>query len=115
MPLVVITRNPEKLDDEHLSSLTKVLCNSVCDALICSNDDGFLSPSDIEIRVQNFGPYDVNTKDIEIMIWSNLYPEREKNIKNSRRQIIRAVKKIIPSGLNGFVWILLQPSSFGEF
>ncbi len=115
MPLVVINRNQKKLDNVHLKSLTSMLPNMVANVLTCADDDGLLKSSDVEVRVQDFGTHDVNTKDLEIIIWANLYPEREAKLKKSRCCITNAVKEIIPEDLSGFVWILLQPGSFGKF
>ncbi len=115
MPLVVVNRNPEKLDNELLKELVKSLPLSVALALTCDNPAGKLTAQDVEVWVQDFGPYDINTKDVEIIIWANLYPERQTNLDFKREGILALVRSILPREIKGFVWILLQPASFGEF
>ncbi len=115
MPLVVVNRNPKILTDELLKPLVASLPESVANTLTCNDLGGDLTAKDIEVWVQDFGPYDINTKDVEIIIWANLYPERQKTLK-LRKNLLRAlVKDMLPKKIRGFVWILLQPGSFGEF
>lgn len=67
--------------------------------------------------MQEGGKLDVNTKDLEIIIWATLYPERLKNLDGRRAMIVEQVKMFLADydrNLSGFVWVLLQPASFGE-
>ena len=123
MTLVVVNRNPGVFDDHQLRVLVDDLPVTVADYLSCDDPGGKLTPQDIEVWVQDFGPFDVNTKDVEIIIWANLYPGREANLDDRRQCIIEDVVRALNAGRriptrsspSGFVWILLQPSSFGEF
>ena len=81
MPLVVVNRNPKVLTDELLKTLVASLPESVASTLTCSDSGGDLTAKDIEVWVQDFGPYDINTKDVEIIVWANLYPKRLKNLE----------------------------------
>jgi len=64
--------------------------------------------------VQDSSALDVNTKPLEITIWAGHYPTREINLDERRAKITAAVRNIIPPGVKGFVWVLLQPGSFEE-
>lgn len=115
MPLVVVNRNPEVLTDELLKSLVASLPSFVANVLTCNDPGGDLTPQDIEVWVQDFGPHDINTKDVEIIIWANLYPERQKTLELRRRFLCSELRFLLPKEIGGFVWILLQPASYGEF
>lgn len=115
MPFVVVNRNKKKLPDKVLSPIIKKLPEIVANALTAWTPEGKLTPNDIEVWVQDFGPLDLNTKDIEIVIWANLYPEREANLPVRQKFITEKVKQLVSKGITGFVWVLLQPASFGEF
>ncbi|MCX6812997.1 MAG: hypothetical protein NTV77_00675 [Candidatus Azambacteria bacterium] len=117
MPLVVVNRNPGKLGDKLLEELVANLPESVASSLTTSDlcPEGKLTAQDVEVWVLDFGPHDINTKDVEIIIWANLYPERQKNLDFRRDILYRMVRLILPEEIKGFVWILLQPASFGEF
>jgi len=118
-----------------VKKLVKNLPSIVAKALSVPGTEGELSPNDIEVKVESFGLIeeaegssgftridvsgdvlrDIHTKDIEIIIWANDYPERAKNLDQRREQIIKEVRKFIPPDITGFVWVLLQPGSYGEF
>ncbi len=115
MPLVVVNRNPEKLNGEQLKILIDSLPESVASTLTCKDPGGELMVQDIEVWVQDFGPNDINTKDVEIIIWANLYPERLATLDLRRKMLCNSVRCVLPKEIKGFVWILLQPGSFGEF
>lgn len=115
MPLVVVNRNPEKLSDRILKKFLEGLPESVASTLTCENPDGKLKAQDIEVWVQDFGPYDINKADVEIIIWANQYPERQENLDFRRKMLCNLVRSAVPRDIKGWVWILLQPASFGEF
>ena len=121
MPLVVVQYKASRFNEDMLmlQRLVESLPEIVGFALNApENEDACLSPSDIEVWVQESGRFDVNTKDLEIIIWANLYPERLRNLEQRRDVILQAVRKFLADydrNLSGFVWVLLQPASFGEF
>lgn len=53
--------------------------------------------------------------DLQIIIFAADFPERKTDLNDRRKLIVDAIKTILPSEIRGFVWILLPPSSFGEF
>lgn len=120
MPFVYVRRNTEKVSDEMTAVLSRALPELVANALSVPNSDGELTKDDIEVEVRDIGSLDVSTKDVEVIIWAGDYPERSINLDDRREQIIKGIKFLsdpgIPSGIvSGFVWVMLSPSSFGEF
>jgi hypothetical protein len=115
MPLVVVGKNPEVVTDEILKKLVRDLPGMVAKTLGCDDPGGDLTPQDIEVWVQDFGPHDINTKDVEIIIWANFYLGRAKNLSLRRRLLGRLIRDTLPREIKGFVWVLLNPASFGEF
>ena len=117
MPLVVVARNPKVISDRLLSVITKNLPSIVASALDCDDEGGSLTSRDVEVWVQDFGPNDINTKDLEIVVWANQYPQRLRHLNARRADIvseIRSIRGAARSNFTGFVWVLLQPASFGE-
>ncbi len=117
MPLVVVARNPHVIKDDLLSVITQSLPFIVANALNCEDEGGHLTSTDIEIWAQDFGPHDVNTKDLEIIIWASQYPRRLENLEERKGRIINEIRNIrdaVGCFFTGFVYVLLQPASFGE-
>lgn len=80
MPLVVVCRNPATISDETLRPIAQYLPELVAEALTIPDSEAMLTPAEVEVWVQDFGPFDVTTKDIEIIIWAHDYPERLRNL-----------------------------------
>jgi hypothetical protein len=116
MPLVLMNRDPEVIDDETARKLAQELPAIVADALDISeyDKDGALTAKDVEVYVQDSTKLDVNTKPLEITIWAGYYPARQKDLDRRRAKIAEAVRAIKPPDIKGFVWVLLQPGSFEE-
>jgi hypothetical protein len=117
MPLVLMSRNPKVIDDETARAIALKLPAIVANALDTSAEEkrGSLTADDVEVYVQDSTELDVNTKPLEIIIWANHYEARMRNLDERRTKIVDAVKEIKPPEAKGFVWVLLQPASFGEF
>jgi len=116
MPFVWV-RVSSFLNEEFIEKLAKKLPIIVAKALNVPGTKGTLKPEEIEVKVESFGPLDVHTKNIEIIIWANDYPERRENLNERRKQIVAEIGKFFSSTpeITGFVWVLLQPGSYGEF
>lgn len=118
MPLVVVQHKAGRITEQMLENLAKAMPEVVATALNApENHDACLSPSDIEVWVQESGKFDVNTKDLEIIIWASSYPECLRDLERRKDVIVQAVRKFLADfdrNLSGFVWVLLQPSAFGE-
>lgn len=80
--------------------------------------DGLVNPEDIIVRCVEGRSADVNTKDLEIIIWAHDFPERLANLEERKDQILQGVRDFLrehDQNVSGFVWILLQPTAFGTF
>lgn len=117
MPLVVVNRNPKKVSDETAKHLVTILPSLVAAALSIKNSKhARFTPNDVEVWVQDFGPLDRNTNDLQIMIWANHYPEREMALDFGRAKLVENLKSLGNLGdIKGSIWILLQPGSFEAF
>lgn len=86
--------------------------------------DGQVTPSDIIVRCVEGTKEDVNTKDLEIIIWAHDFPGRAANLEERKDAIINGVRQFLADHtedelgfrlhVSGFVWILLQPTAFGQ-
>jgi len=137
MPFVWVRTEDQWKILRQVEKLVENLPSIVAKALSVPGTEGELLPNEIEVKVELFGEIregknssgltyvdlrdsaevlkDIHTKNIEIIIWANDYPERAKNLDQRRKQIIKEVRKFIPPDITGFVWVLLQPGSYGEF
>ncbi|HNY35796.1 MAG TPA: hypothetical protein PLD14_02625 [Candidatus Pacearchaeota archaeon] len=116
MPLVLVKRNPKVITDDILRGrIIDFLPNFVASSLTCDNRYGKLTPNDIEIIVSDFGPFDKIEHDLMIIVWANSYPERLKNLKARKRMLRKQLESVLSPLIKGYVWILLQDGSFGEF
>ena len=118
MPLVVMNCKKGRLLGDMIEKLAQELPIIVSRALhVEENPKGHLTSDDIEVEVRESGTYDVNIKDLEITIWANHYPERLVNIDERREKIVLGIRDFLRDydrNPSGFVWVLLQPASFGE-
>lgn len=83
---------------------------------VLENKDARLTPEDIEVWIRTGHPDDVNTKDLEVVIHTQWYAERQANLENRERVIRQAIGQILEShstSLSGFVWVLLSNTAFG--
>ncbi len=76
-----------------------------------------LTENDVEARIEPFDALNTKAhKDLEIVIFANYFAERERNLDTERAPYIaKEVKKLIPYGMSGFVYVRLAPSGFAEF
>jgi len=119
MPLVYIQykvgRFAENLVEYLAGRMPEIVANAL-DAGQEGNKEACLFPGDVEVWVRESGKLDVNTRDLEIIIWANSYPERLANLEQRKDRIIRDVREFLGNydrNLSGFVWVLLQPGAFG--
>jgi len=116
MPLVLMNRKEDFVDDDLAKRLAEELTLIVSLALdVPEEEDGRLVPGDIVVWVDSSSGLDVNVKPLEIIIWASDFPARKATLDSRRKEIIEAVKRLIPSTVTGFVQVFLQPISFGEF
>jgi hypothetical protein len=118
MPVVILRYDPQQFPEAVAAELAKALPEYVSSTLdVPENESARLRPSDIEVSVVPSGIHDVNVKAFEIMIFAHQYPERQKNLDERKDKIVEDIQGfLIDRSLNpdGWVWILLQVTSFGR-
>lgn len=117
MPLIQIRRNPTTVPDTVFKRLLESLPAITAEKLTC-REGGLLKPEDIMIEVSDFGPYDLNCKDLHIRIYAHDYQSRRgwklQRLDAIRKSIYLDVCLRIPSSVTRYVWILLSPTSYGS-
>ena len=118
MPLVVVNHKRDRVLQSMAYKLAQVMPEIVACALdVRENEEAHLMAGDIEVWVRESSLYDVNVKDLEIVIWANHYPERQANLADRKEVILNGVREFLRDydyNIYGFVWVLLQPAAFGE-
>jgi hypothetical protein len=130
MPLTVVWYNPKKIGDWLLERITERLPGIIAEALDVPEKKEFnLTKHEIEVVPEELsGKYDRNTMDLEVIIWAPECPERLITKDDRRRRICREIEEVIiepsqtesyhgnkvnASEIKGYVYLLLQPASFG--
>ena len=117
MPLVVVKHKAGRILPGMLEKLGQAMPEIVASALdVKENPEAHLTAEDVEVWIRESGPYDINVKDLEIVIWANTYPERLANLSDRKEAILQGLLKFLGDfdrNLSGFVWVLLQPGAFG--
>lgn len=81
MPLVLMNRIKGFVNDDLAKRLAEELTKIVSFALNTPEEKGGkLVPDDIKVQVHNSSYLDVNAKPLEIIIFSNDFPERKKTL-----------------------------------
>lgn len=120
MPLVTLQYKAGRQLKELAENLAEALPEIVAPNLTLPEReqlDGQVTPDDIVVRCTESGTSDINTKDLEIIIWAHEFPERLKNLEERKEAIIRGVWTFLADydrNVSGFVWVLLQPTAFGQ-
>lgn len=118
MSLVVVNHQVGRVLPDMLNELAQAMPEIVARALnVEEHEEAHLTANDVEVWIRESDLYDVNNKDIEIIIWANHYPERLANLGERKEIILNGVRGFLKDydrNLSGFVWVLLQPGAFGE-
>ena len=119
MPLVFVTTTPGLMTDLECRALGEHLQQVVAQALNAPEDeDGKLTPKEIEVRFQLVSPRTVNPSPFAVEIFANDYPSRKANLDYRVGRIARELRvfPMIPQsvidGKGGFVWVLLGAGGF---
>ena len=101
---------------EGLVRLVSALPKIVADALSCEDPDGGLTPQDIEVSVEEYGPMDISGDyNLEVIVDANEYPSRLADLKQRTQQIADQVGAIlIGPPTKYYVWVRLSPAAFVE-
>jgi len=115
MPLIVVNRG-SKVSDGLFRDLIDALPELVASALTCENPDGKLTAADVELwSRQRDDVHDRGFKDLQIVVFANDYPERRVNLDERQKMLKDSIRELLPSGVHGWLWVRLAPSSFAEF
>lgn len=131
MPLVLV-RYSTAIHPRAVGEIADDLRSFVAEVLTAQEAESKLSPSDIEVWVEEEKTCDVSLHTLQIVIFANDYPSRRAKLDQARALIVSRLKARLPDylrrwpsrklpdpkgrfGLKGYVWVLLCPSSFGEF
>ncbi len=119
MPLVVLQykagRDLEALAKALALQMPKIVAVSL-DTSSLDGEVARLTPDDIEVWPHESSSLGVNTKDIEIVIWTHEFPGRREILEERKDEIVKSVRKFLSDwdkNISGFVWVLLQPTAFG--
>lgn len=118
MPIVYLRYKQDRILRPTLDELVSRLPALVASALHVpgSDEDKHLVPSDVEVVVREVGLLDVNSLDLEIIIWANEYRDRRLNLEARKDAILEGVRACLNGcrpKLEGYVWVMLVPGSFG--
>jgi hypothetical protein len=126
---MVIVLLQYRRDDSGLENLAAALATEMpeilasrLDASSQDGDTGRLTPNDVKVFCNESGRLDVNTDDLQIVIWAPDSFGRKFFLQRRKEEIIKDVADFI-SGWEGgekrklskFVQIFLQPTAFGRF
>lgn len=115
MPLVMVRYKDPKVRDRDARDLAVELPALVAKHLGEPNTQADLKPDEVEVWVQPGHWADMNTMDVEVIVWATLYLEREANLDERRHRLKEDVQALVPPGTSGYVWVLLQPTSYEEW
>lgn len=120
MPVALLQYKADRELKELAEALAKALPDIIAPNLTLPKRellDGQVNSDDIKVYCVEGTRADVNTDDLEIMIWAHDFPERKANLDDRKDAIIKGVHQFLADydrNVSGFVWILLQPTAFGR-
>lgn len=126
MPKVILTVRPQLLNEikhetkegKELKQLIDNIPKIVAEQLSVPGTEGSLTPTDIEVKVETIGPYDItNGKKLMINIIAKDYPERKRNLEERRKHIRDRLVALAPCSviLKSYIWVHLSDSSYDDF
>jgi len=120
VPLALLQYKTDRSLKEIAENLAKELPAIIAPNLTVSNRErhnGQVTTDDIIVWVVEGGKADVNSKDLEIIIWAHDFPERSANLEERKDTIIKGILEFLRDydrNVSGYVWVLLQPTAFGQ-
>lgn len=115
--IVQIVHNPKKVlqpDFKNFGRFLQIFPTEAAKILSCE-ESGYLKAEDIAIEVTEFGPYDLNCKDLHVRVLAYDYPSRRGNnlieLDILRYRISGCVWPYFPL-ISWAVWVQLAPTSF---
>ncbi len=116
MTFVIVSSNRSKVSDAILGKVIKKLPEICASTLSTTGEEGMLMPEDVRVKVLNFSPLGIVTRDLEIIACVRNFPEIISNLRARRLDITEEITSILPDGISGYVMVLPLPlSSLKEF
>ncbi len=123
-PLVLLRYRTGRGLENLAAGLAKELPGLVAPSLTFSERERhevWVATEDITVHCVEGTEADVNAEDLEIIVWAHDFLERKVNLEERKDAIVDGVRKFlqdhshdVPGYVSGFVWILLQPTAFGQ-
>lgn len=76
---------------------------------------GQLTPEEVEVFVVPQSGLHIIHRDVNVVVLANDFEARKANGQERSDNMREALKKLLPAGLTGFVWVLLAPGFYAEF
>ncbi len=118
MPVVILRYSPKKVDNTVLHQLLEHIPKLVAHALdIPGSAEARLKSTDIEVWVRPAHDLDVNTKDVEVLIFAHSYSDRLRNLEERNELIRRGIWDLLHKcncRVSGWVWTHLNQTAFGQ-
>lgn len=100
----------------ELDNLRQRLPVIIVATLSVPGTEASLGPTDIEVKMFPFGPFDVsNGYEVTILVFAHDYPERRDKVASMKEALSEAVAGCLRSGTLGFVWVFFGQTVFAEF
>jgi len=103
-------------DREGVARFVNALPQIVAEALTCSDPDGSLTPQDVEVGVEEYGPMDISDDyHLQVMVDANDFPSRRADLQQRTQRIADQIAAVIIGPPTRFyVWVRLMPAAFVE-
>lgn len=115
MPLALVRYNVNRVSKAEARYIARKLPQLVARRLSVPGTQGVLTRADVEVWVSTASPLDANVKDLAIVVFAGLYPERLASLDERRQMLSNDIRCLFTKQWTGFLWIVLQPQSFGEW
>ena len=114
MPQCIVWFDPSRISNHKLVMLSSVLPQFVAETLSVDEPDGDLLPQHVSVHFLPFGPFDVPTHHIQVVVTANSFPKREEIKGEAKESIEAVVKKVVGDDVKSYVWINLVSGAFAE-
>jgi hypothetical protein len=121
MSWVEVYWDPSQFIKEEIRVVIKALPQAVAKAFdVPSDPDGRLTEDAIEIKNQRFDDLDIHSKPLAIIIRTEDYPARRKNLKDRLTAVKNDIEMVLPPHVRGmdacsFFWVRPVPGVYIEF
>ena len=120
MPIVQLRYKSDRGLEELVGNLAKALPAIIAPQLTVLGSelhDGMVTEKEIIVEVTECSQADINTKDLQITILAHNFPDRIETDEQRKDAIIKDVRTFLADydrNVEGFVWLILVPTAFGQ-